>query len=146
MCMHAQLLRSVQLFAILWTVACQALLSMGFPRQEYKSGLPCPSLDLPTPGIEPASPVFPALVGRFFTTEPPGKTNLKYIDMYRLDADTVPFYIRDLSIHRFWHPQGTLEPAPQGLCSTAVLTDSCNEQLLYETLGRDVHIYNECSI
>ena len=51
----------------------QAPLSMGFPRQEYWSGLPCPPPgDLPDPGIEPASP---ALAGRFFTTEPPGKPN-----------------------------------------------------------------------
>ena len=56
----------VQLFAILWTVACQAPLSMGFPRQEYWSGLSfLPPGDLPDPGIEPASP---ALAGRFFTT------------------------------------------------------------------------------
>ena len=41
-----------------WTVASQASLSMGFPRQEYWSGLLFPSLgDLPTPGIEPRSPV-----------------------------------------------------------------------------------------
>ena len=41
---------------------------MGFPRQEYWSGLPFPSpVDLPDPGIEPASP---ALAGRFFITEP----------------------------------------------------------------------------
>ena len=40
-----------------WTVACQAPLSMGFPRQEYWNGLPFPSPeDLPDPGIEPASP------------------------------------------------------------------------------------------
>ena len=53
------------------TAALQAPLSMGFPRQEYWSGLPFPSSgDLPDPGIEPASP---ALVGRFFITEPPGK-------------------------------------------------------------------------
>ena len=32
----------VRLFATLWTLACQALLSMGFSRQEYWSGLPCP--------------------------------------------------------------------------------------------------------
>ena len=51
--------------------ACQASLSMGFPRQEYWSGLPCPLPgDLPDPGIEPPSP---AMVGGFFTTEPPGK-------------------------------------------------------------------------
>ena len=54
-----------------WTVVCQAPLSMGFPRQEYWSGLPFPSPgDLPDPGIKPASP---ALAGGFFTTEPPGK-------------------------------------------------------------------------
>ena len=55
---------------ILWTVALQALLSMGFPWQEYWCGLSFPSPgDLPNPGIEPTSPV---LAGRFFTTEPPG--------------------------------------------------------------------------
>ena len=43
---------------------CQAPLSMGFSRQEYCSGLPCPpSGDLPDPGIEPASP---ASTGGFF--------------------------------------------------------------------------------
>ena len=58
-------------FAILWTVACQAPLSMRFPRQEYWSGLSFPSPgDLPDPGIEPMSL---ALAGEFFTTEPPGK-------------------------------------------------------------------------
>ena len=44
----------VQLFATLWTLAHQTTLSMGFPRQEYLSGLPCPlSGDLPHPGIKP---------------------------------------------------------------------------------------------
>ena len=38
-----------------WTVAHQAPLSVGFPRQEYWSGLPFPSGDLPAPGIEPGS-------------------------------------------------------------------------------------------
>ena len=43
-------------FATLWTVACQAPLSLGFPRQEYWSGLPFPSAgDLPNPGIKPVS-------------------------------------------------------------------------------------------
>ena len=54
-----------------WTVACQAPLSVGFPRQEYWSGLPLTSPGgLPDPGIVPVSP---ALAGGFFTTEPPGK-------------------------------------------------------------------------
>ena len=53
-----------------WTVAHQAPLSMGFPRQEYWSGLPFPFPgDLPDPGFKPASLV---LAGRFFSTEPPG--------------------------------------------------------------------------
>ena len=48
----------VQLFATLWTVAHPAPLYMRFSRQEYWSGLPCPSLrDLPNPGIKPRSPV-----------------------------------------------------------------------------------------
>ena len=59
-----------------WTVAHQAPLFMGFPRQEYWSGLPFPSLgDLPNSGTEPASFVSAALAGRLFTTEPPGKSN-----------------------------------------------------------------------
>ena len=50
-------LSRVRLFATPWTVAYQALLSMGFSRQEYWSGLPFPSPgDLPDPGIKPGSP------------------------------------------------------------------------------------------
>ena len=46
-------LSCAQLFAILWTVANQAPLSMEFPRQEYRSGLPFHSPgDLPNSGIE----------------------------------------------------------------------------------------------
>ena len=45
-----------------WTVDCQALLSMGFSRQEYLSEWPCPPPgDLAYPGIEPAFSAFPAL-------------------------------------------------------------------------------------
>ena len=58
----------VQLFVILWTVACQDPLSMGFSRQEHWSGLRCLSPgDLPNPGIKPESLKSPALTGRFFT-------------------------------------------------------------------------------
>ena len=53
---------SVQLFAILWTVARQAPQSMGFSRQEYWSGLACsPTGNLPNTAIEPLSPVSPVL-------------------------------------------------------------------------------------
>ena len=49
---------------------------MGFPRQEYWSGLPFPFAgDLPDPGTEPMSP---ATAGGFFTTEPPSKSD-RYI-------------------------------------------------------------------
>ena len=49
-----------QLFETLWTVACQAPLSMGFSRQEYWSALALPSPeDLPNPGIKPRSPTSP---------------------------------------------------------------------------------------
>ena len=58
----------------LWTVALQAPLPMEFFRQEYWSGLPFPSGDLPDTGIEPVSP---ALAGGFITAEPPGKTPAK---------------------------------------------------------------------
>ena len=57
-------LSRVQLFAILWTVAHQVSLSMGFSRQEHWSGLPFPSPgDRPYSGIEPASP---ALAGGLY--------------------------------------------------------------------------------
>ena len=56
-------LSRVWVFAILWTVAHQATLFMRFFRQEYWSGLPCPSPeDLPVPGIEPTSLV--SCIGR----------------------------------------------------------------------------------
>ena len=56
MCMHAQLLSCVQLFATPWTAACQAPLSMGFFRQKYWNGLP-----FPLPGIKL---MFLAMAGR----------------------------------------------------------------------------------
>ena len=59
----------VQLSVTLWTIICQAPLPMGFYRLEYWSGLPCPPPGaLPDPEIEPASLMFLALAGRFFTT------------------------------------------------------------------------------
>ena len=67
-CVHAQLLSHVQPFVTPWTVAHQASLSMGFPRQGYWSGLPFSSPDdLPDPGIESMSPALP---GGSFTKEP----------------------------------------------------------------------------
>ena len=66
--------KSCLTLATLWTVAHQASLSIGFSREEYWSGLPCPSPgDLPDPGIEPGSL---ALQADSLPTELPGKTYL----------------------------------------------------------------------
>ena len=59
-----------------WTLAWQAPLSKGFPRQEYWSGLSFPSPgDLPEPEMEPMSS---ALLSGFFTIEPPGNPLFNY--------------------------------------------------------------------
>ena len=76
-------LSHVRLFLIPWAVTHQAPLSMGFPRQEYWSGLPFPPAgDLPDSGIEPVSPASPALTGGFiviiFTAEPPQKAKERH--------------------------------------------------------------------
>ena len=72
----------VLLFAILWTITHQAPLSMGFPRQESWSGLPCaPPGDLPNLGIKLLSPASPELqADSFFTAEPPGKPVMKILE------------------------------------------------------------------
>ena len=76
-------------FATPWTVAPQALLSMGFPRQEYWSGLSFPSPgDLTKPRSKPQSP---ALADRFcFTTEPPGMPTMEYYSAIK-NNEIMPF-------------------------------------------------------
>ena len=66
-----------------WPVAHQVSLSMEFARQEHWSGLPFPPPGyLSDPGTEPASLTSPALSGRFFTAESPGKTH--YVAFYSI--------------------------------------------------------------
>ena len=65
-------------FVTPWTVALQAPLSMGFPRQEYWEWFACPE-KLPDSGIKPMSP---ALAGRLFITEPPGKPVADNLNVY----------------------------------------------------------------
>ena len=73
--MHAYVLCPVQLFVMPWTLTHQAPLSMELSQQEYWTELPFPPPeDLPNLVIKPTSPVPPALPGRFFTTEPLGKS------------------------------------------------------------------------
>ena len=75
----ARLLCHVPLFATPWTVACQALPSMGFSRQEYRSGWPFPSPgDLPNPATKPRSPTWQA---DSLLSETPGKQ--RYHEIFR---------------------------------------------------------------
>ena len=68
----------------LFVTLCQAPLSLGFSRQEYRSGLPCPSSrDLPDPMTESASP---ALARGFFITEPPGKPKPALLSRWEASA------------------------------------------------------------
>ena len=68
----------IQLFEALWTVVYQVPLSLRFSRQEYQSGLPCPSPgDFPDPGIESTSPASPALQADSLPSEPPRNPNNK---------------------------------------------------------------------
>ena len=107
-CSDAQ---SCSLFVTPRTAACQAPLSMGFPRQEYWRGLPFPSPgDLPDPGIEPAFPASPVLVDGVFITNPPGKP--------RDDGGLLQFLIADwllslLASQLFYH-----------LCNPSCILDS----------------------
>ena len=96
MCAH--LLSHVPLFMIPWTVACQVPLFMEFSTQEYWSGLSFPSpQDIPNPGIEPVSPAYPAVAGRFFNTVPPGKCNWKYTHfLYELGDSQVVLVVKKL--------------------------------------------------
>ena len=65
----AKSLQWCQLFKIIWTIAGQAPLSMGFSRQKDWSALPClPPGALPDSGTEPTSLMSLALAGEFFTT------------------------------------------------------------------------------
>ena len=65
----------VQLFVTLQTVALEVPLSVGFSKEEYWIGLPCPPPgDLPNPGIKSTSLMFSALAGGFFTTSPTWET------------------------------------------------------------------------
>ena len=70
-CLASVVLDSLQ---ILWTVAHQAPLSMGFSRKEYWRGLPCPPPgDLYDPGMDPASPATPALQADSLLLSHPGR-------------------------------------------------------------------------
>ena len=81
--MYAWSLSPVQFFVTLLTIACHFPLYMGFPRQEYWSGLPFPSPgNLPNAGIEPGSP---ALQADSLPAEPLGKFQKSTLNIYGKD-------------------------------------------------------------
>ena len=109
----------VQLFATLWTVACQAPLSVGFSRQEHWSGLPCPPPgDLPMPGMEPASLVSPAWAGGSFTTSTTWDACASGVFFVILIQGTVPFNRWTVPITGFL-PFSSI-PVNQWSCSVCV--------------------------
>ena len=96
---------------------------MGFPRQEYWSGWPFPFPgSLPDPGIKSTSPAPPALAGRFFTAESPGKPlytgGVSYVFLHTVDVSyvlraeqgglTVPSFRG--GVWESWVPGGSLTP------------------------------------
>ena len=120
----------VQLFAISWTVACQAPLPMEFSRQKYWSRLPfSPPGDLPDPGIEPGSLESPALAREFFTTEPPRKP-LTYHKIHYFSNCTIQWFlaysqccaiIKTLIYNFFITPKGNPVPIKQILAISLIL-------------------------
>ena len=91
-------------FVTPWTTACQAPLSLGFPRQEYSCGLPFPfPRYLPNPEIKPESP---ALAGKFFTASHWGN----------------PLLLLLHSLNALYSAPGTLLSALQELSSLSLLT------------------------
>ena len=102
-------LSHVQLSATPWTMAHRAPLSMRFPRQEYRSGLPFPTPeDLPNSGMELTYLTSPVLAGGLFTTGPPRKPRLTQKTRKKPPLNTFiqfglwnTFYLFDLGIYLF---------------------------------------------
>ena len=108
----AQLLSRVWSFATPWTVARQAPLSMGFPRQEYWSGLPFPPPgDLPDPGIEPASPA-PALADESSTAVSPRKPSVVFtLSLFPCNGFFISHIVVSFSLGKWlrWQPHDWIE-------------------------------------
>ena len=98
-------------FVTLWTIVHQALLPMGFSRQEHYSGLPClPPGDLPDSGIKPRSP---ALQADSLPSELPGKPMAMVRGVHMDSEDLDPPSIRFHPQHRTsWITPATLTPVP----------------------------------
>ena len=134
------MLSRVQLFETPWTRACQAPLSMGFPQQEYWSGLPFHSPgDLSDLGIKPMSP---ALEGGFFTAEPPGKPQLllgrKYFLFHNLQGAISTHKVRKSYFFFFLHHESSagLQNVKPSMCSLQ-LFPRVRQKLLIDSADKD---------
>ena len=75
---------------------------MGFSRQEYWSGLPCPPPgDLTDPGIGPKSLVSPALAGGFFTTSATWEAQLTEENIVKLHLFNLLFFLMSLQFNKY---------------------------------------------
>ena len=119
---------SVQLCVIPWTVFCQALLSMGFPRQEYWSGLPSPPQGIfLTQGS--------ALADGFFTTEPPGKPSSSLSSRIKTQNCSKPKLLKPewaalfaVLVYQILHHQYQLQ-----LLQTCFLLSDCRHKVFIDT-------------
>ena len=84
----------IRLFVMLWTVALQAPLSIGFSRQEYWSGLPFPSGHLPSPGIKSTSLTSPTLAGGFLTTSTTWDIYLQFLNVFEYFIHLSNYHLR----------------------------------------------------
>ena len=110
------------------------LLSTGFSRQEYWSGLPCPLPgDLPHPRIKPTSLMSPELAGRFFTSSTTWEVNLPLQFSRWVVSDSLqPYGLQHTSLpcpsptlgacsnscpsSRWWHPTNSSSVVPFSFC------------------------------
>ena len=106
-----------QLITILWTIARQAPLLMGFSRKEYWSELPCPPPgDLPDPGIKPTSLKPPALAGGFFTTSATWET--PYLIRVGLKSNDWCLHERDERFRQRYRENSQVKLLQEGLMRT----------------------------
>ena len=133
------------LFTTLWTVAHQALLSVGFSRHEYCSGLPCPPPgDLPDPGIKPESLMSPALACRFFTTNAMWEQNENLWSSFPPRGQPAFLLLRTI-IYQVIPESGLV--LRHGASNAGILTQGPSQEYMYRTGdffsldGKENHIF-----
>ena len=130
---YVHVLSHVRLFATPWTVACQAPLCMGFSRQEYWSGLPCPPLgDVSDPEIIPRSL---SLQADSLPSEPPGKPMNTGAGCHALLQGIIPTQGFNPCLLRLLHLQaGSLPLGPPGTPPRAYESESKSRSVMSDSL------------